>query len=149
MNVAAKITITIGAVCLAGGGWFLLSRDAPVTDTEARTFVDTLVSVAQSGDIEGLCDYAVLEGSCEILVESHADRVPTEAPRVVCTWPLSGSSHRVVALTGTDNTGENYVNYLAVVRDKSRLIGSPTVYWVNHVVEDLDLGFEQDAIVCR
>lgn len=143
-----KLVIAIGLVIAVAGVWVQVTKSAPVSDQEAREFVGRLVEVAESGDVAGLCQHAVLVGSCEILVEELGERVPSDPPEIVCTWPLTGSGHRVAALSGVDGAGEDYVNYLAVVRDGSRLRGSPTVYWVDHVIEDLDLAFEGD-VVCR
>src|SRR5690554_5882611 len=149
MNGSRKAGLVLGAVIMASGAWAYATRVEPVSDLEAREFVAELAQIAQSGDVHGLCEHSVLKGSCEILVEDIGDLVPTEAPQVVCTWPLSGSDHRVAALSGVDGAGKDYVNYLAVVRDGSKLRGSPTVFWVDHVIEDLDLAFGDDAIACR
>lgn len=143
-----KLAIALGVVLTAAGVWMQLARSAPVSDQEAREFIGQLVDIAESGDAAELCEHAVLIGSCEILVEEIGERVPGDPPEIVCTWPLTGSGHRVAALSGVDGAGEGYVNYLAVVRDGSRLKGSPTVYWVDHVIEDLDLAFEGE-VVCR
>ena len=148
MRTLIRLLITLGLVVVAAAVWIYVGRVPPVTDQEARDFAGELVELAKAGDVEGLCDRAVLLGSCEILVEEAGDRVPVEPPEIACTWPLAGSGHRVVALSGVDGAGEDYVNYLAVVRDGSRLRGSPTVFWVDHVIEDIDLAFDGE-VVCR
>lgn len=108
-------------------------------DTEARAFLQGLVSAAQAGDMERLCKLA----DCIRDDMVNPPLVPTTAPTVVGTWVLVDSTTaagqdtiggRVLVLCGLDADSHPYRSEMLVFRANGELRTLDFRYWRNGTV---------------
>lgn len=116
----------------------------PPTAAEAEGFLDEVVRVARSGDLEALCEMG--GGSCGDFLDQPGGRdVPVTAPRVVGGRTIQPTSDRdggrvggyVLELCGTGPDGAPYSSEMLVFRDfHGELRGIEPVYWLGIRIAD-------------
>jgi hypothetical protein len=110
---------------------------------EAEAFLAHVVDVAQSGDLEALCDLG--GGSCEDFVNEEGGReVPDEPPEVVgnrVIEPTGDGAGKVggyvLEMCGTMANGEPYYSEMLVFFDQNgELHGIEPPYWMGIRIAD-------------
>jgi hypothetical protein len=125
---------------LAGSGLWLANREPalpPVTEAEARAYVDRMVVAARGHDFEGLCRLNGAAPNCRAQLDTVGpDSAPTDPPTVVGTryLPKDGGTvaGRVVAVEGLDANGKRYHGEVFVFRtSRSSFKAVNAVFWMN------------------
>ena len=105
-------------------------------EPEARSFLQDLVSAAQAGDMNRLCELA----NCLRDDFVNPPTVPSDPPRVLTTWVLDPSTTpegqhtsggRVLVLCGTDADAQPYRSEMLVIRANGSLHTASFKYWLN------------------
>jgi hypothetical protein len=111
------------------------SADIP-TEPEARAFLQDVVSAAQAGDMNHLCELA----NCLRDDFVNPPKVPSNPPTVVTTWVLDQSTTpqgqqtsggRVLVLCGRDADSQPYRSEMLVIRANGKLHTASYKYWLS------------------
>jgi len=137
MKAAASLVIVVAM--LSGCGAFLPDPTPYPLPTrgEAIAFKDALVSLAQDGDLVGMC---ALAGSlCESFVDESGGpaAVPDEPPVLAGTRAIPGTSSgdsstiggMLLVLCGTDGLQRPYRTEMLVSRFRGEMFAINGVYW--------------------
>lgn len=144
-------------VAVAAGVWWWFSGGAekPVTETEARRYLERIVAAAQARDFDALCRLNGSVGNCRTQLAQGCDETPFDADRISCTTTVpkappviastryhekdtaDGTPGRILVLTGTDALGRPYGSELMVFREnRNSFKAINAVYWSNsHIIE--------------
>lgn len=138
----------LGLLALVVAGCDFSGQPRVPTATEARSFLQSVVSVAQSADFDALCRLG--GGNCEDYLDLEGGRdVPTAAPVVVGdrVIPSTGIDAgtvggRVLELCGRTDAGELYYSEMLVFFDYSGdLHAIEPEYWMGiRISEDASAG---------
>ena len=147
-----------GVAALAAGSvfwwWNYGGADKPVTEAEARRYLDKIVAAAQARDFGEVCHLNGTDANCRYQLQTGCDErpfdsnplscketVPDQPPRVVSTRYLEkrgdGTPGRILVLTGTDRLGRPYKSELLVFREnRNHFEAINAVYWMDsHIIE--------------
>ena len=127
----------IALLCLGGALAACAAATAPPPPAieDAEALLEEIVQAGLAREWERLCANA--SGTCESELRGNEDRAPTEAPRVVATEVITGSSAGGVSsasgvlfvLCGVDGQGRPYESEVLVFDEGSRLLATAAVYW--------------------
>lgn len=165
---ARHLPITVlAAIAWAFWAWNALTTSParPVTDIEARGFLERIVAAARAKDFEGLCGLSsavsrckgdLEAGGCPVHLEEFSEAdvkvvcgrfVPDEPPVVVSTRPVpeeDGSSDgRIVVVRGENVRGEPYETEVYVFWTGRDFAAINAVYWSGHWIAESS-GGERD-----
>jgi hypothetical protein len=140
---------------MAAWWWFSGGADQPVTENEARAYLDKIVAAAEERDFEKLCGLngsvlncrRQLDTGCDDApgvapVISCRDTIPDQPPTVVATRysPKQSSTDtpgRVLVVRGIDRSGKPYESEVFVFREnRYRFKAINAVYWSNARILD-------------
>jgi hypothetical protein len=153
--------LALGALALlavAAGVWWWTSSGAekPVTEAEARRYIDRIVAAAQARDFDAVCKLNGSVGNCRDQLRKGCDdtpfapdptlctqTVPEEAPTIVSSRyhekGPGGTAGRILALAGTDRLGRAYKSEVMVFREsRSSFKAINAVYWSNSYILEGD-----------
>lgn len=110
----------------------------PPTVAETEAFVARMVSLAQAGQFEQLCEMG--GGNCEHILESAgAQNVPLDPPAVARIYVVPSIEHadgswsqggQMVEMCGNDRNGAPYQTQMIVFRDPHEgVIGIEPIFW--------------------
>jgi hypothetical protein len=158
MSSKIRLLLPLAAVAvtgLAAWWWFLGGGDLPVTEKEARSYLDKMVAAAEKKDFEKLCELNGSVLNCRRQLDigcdetpgsapaiSCRDTVPSQAPSVVATrYSEKKSSNdtpgRVLVVRGIDGMGEQYETEVFVFREnRHHFKAINAVYWSNARILD-------------
>lgn len=134
-----------GVLLLAAlvGFWWWTRLTPPVTEAEARAYLDRIVAAAQSRDFEAMCRLNGAVMNCEAQLRlAGMDALPTEPPRVTGTRyhrkEPGGTAGRVLVVEGIDGRGKSYRTEVFVFREnRYDFKAINAVYWSNfRFIED-------------
>jgi hypothetical protein len=132
----AKALAVVAALAVTVGVWGWTRVTPPVTEAEARRYLDRIVAAAQAHDLERVCrlNGAVLNCRETLRVIGGPSTTPTTPPAVVGTRYLKkqkgGTAGMVLIVTGTDGNGKAYRSEVMVFReDRSHFKAINAVYW--------------------
>src|SRR5688572_15099858 len=112
----ARLLVPIAMVAAlgVGGGWWLGGRaETPVSEGEARRYLDRMVAAARAHDFDGLCALNGSVGNCRRMLETACD--PSSAPPAIsCTETVPQQAPTVVATR--NSPGDGYAGRILVVR---------------------------------
>lgn len=111
----------------------------PPSEADARAYLDSVVALVQSGDLEAVC--ALGSGTCDAeLRNADLARRPDEPPTLVGMEIVETVDHgggasdlggRLLQLCGVDGSGDPYYSEMLVFRDASgKLISINTLFWL-------------------
>lgn len=142
-----RFWVPLALVVVAGAGawwWFFGGAETPVSEADARRYLDRMVTAAQARDFEALCDLNGSFGNCRRMLDtacdpstapptiSCKDTVPEQSPTVATTRssPGDGYAGRILVVRGVDGTGKPYETEVLVFRENRRsLKATNSVYW--------------------
>jgi hypothetical protein len=150
LKVWAAIGLVI-VVALIGAG-ALLSGDGgdsetPVSEAEARAFLDQVVAAARARDWDRLCGMNGAPPNCHFELDSPfqklRDTLPIDPPTIVETrfhekQSADGSTGRILVVEGNDGSGRPYRTEVMVSRYEGKLEGTNVVYWSNNEIFERD-----------
>ncbi|MBE0609183.1 MAG: hypothetical protein IH609_07380 [Dehalococcoidia bacterium] len=111
-----------------------------MTREEAEHALADVVAIATSGNFDALCSYqGVSRPTCERQLEFAGVPAPSTAPAVVSSRELRADPHPglVLRLSGTKDSGEQYVSDLAGWRVDGKLEVQDPVYWSGTLIQEL------------
>ncbi|MGH8991043.1 MAG: hypothetical protein ACRDZ7_05885 [Acidimicrobiia bacterium] len=139
---------------LGGWLWFGGGAESPISDADARGYLDRMVAAAQARDFDALCDLNGSVGNCRRTLETACDpstappaisceeTVPAEPPTVVSlrNSPGDGYAGRILVVRGVDAAGKPYETEVLVFRENRRSFKAiNAVYWSGAtIIEDSD-----------
>lgn len=140
----------VGALAVAVVGWFVLAgsgggdSEEPVSEAEARGFLDQAVAAGRARDWDKLCNLNGAPPNCHFALDSPfqklRDTVPPDPPRIVETRFIEesaeGAGGRILIVEGTDGRGKPYRTEVLVSRYEGKLEGTNIVYWSSHEIFD-------------
>lgn len=152
-----RLLVSLAVLAAAGFGawwWFFSGAETPVSEAEARRYLDRMVAAAQARDFEVLCRLNGAALNCERMLDTGCDpstappaisckeTVPPEPPEVVATRnsPGDGYAGRILVVRGVDGAGKPYETEVLVFRENRRsLKATNSVYWSGAtIIEDED-----------
>ena len=115
------------------------SPTSPPTLTEAQSFLNRLVALAQQGDFAGLCAAGGDLNCVDHLDHAGRDAVPSDPPRVIAStvippWSANGqqsSGGLVLTVCGVDGRQQPYRSEVLVFRNGSTFSAINPIYWDN------------------
>ncbi len=119
---------------LMGAGCQALGIRAEVSEAQARDLLARAVGLAQSGQVDRLCELSPAEAStCADSLLDLAGLLPPEGPSIRCVVPAPTEgplrNGRVVVVEGVDSTGDEYLSEF-VVYDSGDGVGVlDAVFW--------------------
>lgn len=145
----SKIRLLVGLAVLASVGigawqWFFGGAETPVSEAQARRYLNRMVTAAQDRDFERLCNLNGSVGNCRRMLDtacdpstappaiSCRDTVPETPPTVVMTRISSGegAGGRILVVRGVDAAGRPYETEVLVFRENRRSVkATNSVYW--------------------
>lgn len=144
----ARLLVSLALLVAAGLGgswWYFGGAETPVSEADARRYLDRMVAAAQAGDFEELCNLNGAVGNCERQLDtgcdptpftepivSCKDTVPPKPPEVVATRdsPGEGYAGRILVVRGVDGAGKPYETEVLVFRENRRTFKAiNSVYW--------------------
>jgi hypothetical protein len=163
-----KVRIFSAIVVVVAGGigawWFLGGADRPVTDSEAKAYLNRIVAAAGHRDFEALCRLNGAVTNCRHQLEVGCDDTPFNPPTVSCkeTVPSQapavvvsrdhkkdtpdGTSGRILVISGTDGLGRPYKSELMVFREsRHHFKAINAVYWSNASIIEKDRSVGRSA----
>ena len=142
----------LGAISVGAWWWLFGGAETPVSEAQARGYLDRMVAAAQARDFEGLCGLNGAVLNCERTLDtgcdpstappaiSCKDTVPPVPPEVVATRnsPGDGYAGRILVVRGVDAAGKPYETEVLVFRENRRsLKATNSVYWSGAtIIED-------------
>jgi hypothetical protein len=151
--VRARLLIAILVVVAGAVGawwWYFGGADVPVTDSEAKAYLNRIVVAAQRRDFDALCRLNGAVTNCQHQLDVGCDDTPFKPPVVSCTETVpreppavvatryhekdtpDGTPGRILVVSGTDGLGRAYKSELMVFReDRHHLKAINAVYWSN------------------
>lgn len=158
MRSKARLLVPVALLALMGAGawwWFSGGADIPVTEAEARRYLDRMVAAAEARDFEALCELNGSVLNCRRQLDigcddapatapevSCRDTVPDEPPQVVTTRSSPKTSPtdtpgRLLVVRGIDRAGKPYETEVFVFRENRRSFKAiNAVYWSNAQIID-------------
>ena len=155
----ARLLVPLALLATAGLGvwwWSFGGAETPVSEADARRYLDRMVAAAHARDFEALCRLngavlnckRTLDTACDPStappVISCKDTVPDKPPSVVATRasPGDGYAGRILVVRGVDGAGKQYETEVLVFRENRRTFKAiNSVYWSSaSIIED-----EQDT----
>jgi hypothetical protein len=147
------VPLALVAAALLGVWWWSASgAETPVSEAEARRYLDRMVAAARAKDFEALCHLNGAVLNCERQLDtacdpstalpaiSCKDTVPHEPPTVVATRnsPGDGYAGRALVVGGVDGAGKPYETEVLVFRENRRSVKAVNaVYWSGaRIIED-------------
>ena len=153
----ARLVVPLALLAAVGFGawsWFFSGAETPVSEAQARRYLDRMVAAAQARDFESLCRLNGAVLNCERMLDTGCDpstappavsckeTVPPEPPQVVTTRssPGDGYAGRILVVRGVDGVGKPYETEVLVFRENRRSLKAiNSVYWSGAtIVEDED-----------
>jgi hypothetical protein len=147
------LVLLVIAIAATGVWWWTAGgADKPVTEAEARRFLDRIVSAARAKDFEAVCELNGTVGNCRDQLRKGCDDTPFGPDPIVCTETVppepptvastryhqkgpGGTAGRVLVLTGTDGIGRPYKSELMVFREnRTHFKAINAVYWSNSYI---------------
>jgi hypothetical protein len=129
------------AVGLGVWWWFFGGAELPVTQAEARRYLDRIVAAAQRQDWDAMCALNGAPYNCRVQLEQvGTDSVPTDPPTIVSNRysPKKGrddTAGRILVVVGTDGKGRPYRTEVMVFREnRYHFKAINAVYWSNYKV---------------
>lgn len=152
----ARLLVPLALVAVVGVGgawwWFGGGAENPVSEAEARRYLDRMVVAARAQDFEALCELNGSVSNCRRMLETACDpstappaiscteTVPKEPPTVVAfrNSPGDGYAGRILVVSGVDGGGKPYETEVLVFRENRRSVKAiNAVYWSGAtIVED-------------
>ncbi len=136
-----KRVLGLGAVLIltpAIGVWWWTRMTPPVTEAEARAYLDRIVVAARARDFNELCHLNGAVLNCERVLNEFKLRsaVPSDPPTVVGSRyhrkTPGGTAGRVLVVTGTTSCGKPYRTEVFVFREtRFNFKAINAVYWSN------------------
>lgn len=139
------LLVVLAAAGIGGWWWFFGGAETPVSEADARRYLDRMVTAAQAGDFEALCNLNGAVANCKRQLEtgcdptpftepivSCKDTVPPDPPEVVETResPGDGTAGRILVVRGVDGAGKPYETEVLVFRENRRSFKAVnSVYW--------------------
>lgn len=164
MNSRFRLLLPLTAVVAIGVGawwWFFGGGDVPVSEKEARSYLDQMVAAAEQKDFEELCGLNGSVLNCERQLDigcdespgvapeiSCRDTVPTQAPSVMSTrYSEKKSSNdtpgRILVVEGLDGMNRPYETEVFVFREnRNSFKAINAVYWSSAQILDDGVGPE-------
>lgn len=110
-----------------------------VTEEQARTFFDQAVNVALSDNVDALCDFASTPSNCTRDLMSMQERIPKQAPEILCAYELLPqrtehamlSGGQVLVVSGLDGMENPFRTEVLIFHDGHQLRGTNIVWWSN------------------
>lgn len=135
-----------GVLLLAAllGFWWWTRLTPPVTEAEARAYLDKIVAAAEARDFDRMCRLNGAVSNCETQLQlAGRDTVPAEPPRVTGSRyhpkKPGGTAGRVLILEGIDGRGKPYRTEVFVFREnRYNFKAINAVYWSNFGFGDDD-----------
>lgn len=125
------------------GFWWWTRLTPPVTETEARAYLNRIVAAAQARDFTTMCRLNGAVSNCETQLRlAGKDAVPTDPPRVTGSRyhpkGRGGTAGHVLVVEGIDGHGRPYRTEVFVFREnRYNFKAINAVYWSNfRFVED-------------
>ena len=146
LKVWAAIGLVIVVALIGAGillGWEGGDSEKPVSEAEARAFLDQAVAAARARDWDKLCSLNGAAPNCYIDLDSPfqklRDTVPPDPPTIVETrfhedQSSDGSAGRILVVEGTDGSGQPYRTEVMVSRYDGKLEGTNIVYWSSNEI---------------
>jgi hypothetical protein len=147
----AWAAIGLGIVVALSGAVILLGGDGdsekPVSEAEARAFLDQAVAAARARDWDKLCSLNGAPPNCRFDLDSPFQKlretVPPDPPTIVETrfheeQSEDGSAGRILVVEGTDGRGRPYRTEVMVSRYEGKLEGTNIVYWSSNEIFERD-----------
>lgn len=125
-----------------------------ITEKQARSFLDQAVHAALNhDDVTTLCDFAGSRTNCLVDLERLQERVPKEAPEILCTYELPSQQTerailvggQVLVVAGLDGKGDPYQTEVLVFHDGQELKGTNSVWWSNRGIGSVKLVEDGDG----
>ena len=128
-----------GLVLLLAGFsyWWWTRITPPVTEAEARRYLDKIVAAAQAKDFDRLCHLNGAVLNCQWQLDlAGRDAVPSEPPSVTGSRyhpeRKGGTAGMVLIVEGTDGKGKHYRTEVFVFREnRYHFKATNAVYWSN------------------
>lgn len=155
-----RLLIPIVLVIAAGIGvwwWFFGAAGAeiPVSEAEARRYLDRIVEAAEKKDLEAVCHLNGAVANCRHQLDRGCDETPFDASKVLCkdTVPKEpprvestryhekdtsdGTPGRILVVSGVDGLGRPYKSEIMVFREnRYNFKAINAVYWSNaYIIE--------------
>lgn len=149
----ARLLIPIALVAAAGLGvwwWFFGGAEIPVTENEARRYLDRIVAAAEKRDFEALCRLNGSVLNCRRALEDACDPMPFDPTKISCKDAVpdkpptvttsryhekdrpDGTPGRILVVSGVDGLGRPYRSELMVFREnRYNFKAINSVYWSN------------------
>jgi hypothetical protein len=136
--------VLLAAAGLGAWWWFFGGAETPVSEAEARRYLDRMVVAAQARDFEALCRLNGAVLNCERTLDtgcdpstgppaiSCKDTVPEEPPTVVGSRDTRNedTGGRILVVRGVDGAGKPYETEVLVFRENRRSFKAiNSVYW--------------------
>jgi hypothetical protein len=143
----ARLLVPLALLSVTAVGawwWFFGGAETPVSEADARSYLNRMVAAAQAGDFEALCTLNGSVGNCRRMLETACDpstappvisckeTVPEDPPTVVATRnsPGGGYAERLLVVRGVDGAGNPYETEVLVFRENRRSLKAiNSVYW--------------------
>lgn len=134
----------LASLLVIGPVWWWTRTTPPVTETEARRYLDRIVTAAQQRDFDALCHLNGAQSNCRRQLElAGRDAVPQEPPTIVAgRYSPKGDTEDtpgyILVVTGIDGLGRPYRTEVMVFRENRYSFKAiNAVYWSNYkVIED-------------
>lgn len=145
-----------GLVLLAGAlgfwWWTFGGAEKPVTEREARRYLDRIVEAARARDFDAVCRLNGSVGNCRDQLRKGCDDTPFAPDPILCTQTVppeaptitatryhekgpGGTPGRILALAGTDGIGRPYNSEIMVFRERRNSFKAiNAVYWSNSYI---------------
>lgn len=147
-EVAGACVVLVACLLIGGLAVMLMSgvfrRPRPVTEGEARAYLDRMIAAGLAGDVDAVCGYNGAPSNCYALLENNPATVPKEPPTsITATYEGDGadeSSGWVFTVRGRDGRGLPYRTEVMVFRDhEGNLKAINAAWWTSaQVVSDPD-----------
>jgi hypothetical protein len=138
-----KRVLGLGVAAVAAlsfGVWWWTRITPPVTEAEARAYLDRIVAAARARDFDKMCRLNGAVHNCRVqLAQAGEYAVPPSPPRVVGTrYYKEGDGSvagRALVVEGVDGCGKNYRTEVFVFRENRFHFKSiNAVYWSNYKI---------------
>jgi hypothetical protein len=150
------LLLGFAALAVTAGVWWWTSSGAekPVTEAEARRYLDRIVAAARLRDFEAVCKLNGSVGNCRDQLRKGCDETPFAPDPTLCTQTVpeqppmiastryhekgpGGTAGRILVVTGTDRLGRPYKSEVMIFREsRNRFKAINAVYWSNsHILE--------------
>ena len=138
---------------LAATAWWGWTRvTPPVTEAEARAYLDRIVAAALAGDLDKVCDFNGAVLNCERILRERGVRaaLPSDPPTVTGTRyhpkDKGGTAGRVLVVEGRTSCGKPYRTEVFVFREnRFHFKAINAVYWSGFNVGASDVASPQKS----